>query len=175
MPKQAFFNADKVVSFTAILISLGTLVVLFYQTELMREHQRLSHLPYLILGNENGYGANHKIVIRNHGIGPAFIESSKVYHNGKTYEQDFARWLYEYIPAMDSIEDVYYSNISAGMMIPANESLPILGINDSQESTNKLMAIFEEEDSLNFEFIYRSIYDERWKLDASGSFPVKID
>ncbi len=175
MAKQNFINSDKIVSFTAIIISLGTLVVLFYQTELMREHQRLSHLPYLIMVNEGSYSPNYKLVIRNQGIGPAFIESSTVHHNGKSYDMDLPNFLYEYIPAMDSVDNLGHSNIFPGLMVPANEVIPILEVDNSLETFEQLFAIFAQEDSLSFEFVYRSVYNERWRVSTETVIPVKLD
>ena len=43
-------NTDRVVSLSAMLIGLGSLFIIVYQTALLREQQAASALPYLMVG-----------------------------------------------------------------------------------------------------------------------------
>ena len=174
---KKFWTADKIISFAAILISVMTLVVLMYQTNIMREQQRLSVLPYLSI-NRSGTGtANFSIVMHNNGIGPAFVESTKVRYKGKEYDMDVPNFLYKHVPEMDSIHQLYHSNIYSGMLIPAGKTLNILEIDNSIKDSNKLLKLFSRllKEGFDFELVYKSIYNERWKLTGAGSTPEKID
>ncbi len=68
------FNADRIVAFTAILISVCALVVSFYEVRIMRTQQEASVWPYVLLG-QNYNSEGFSITAMNKGIGPAKIES----------------------------------------------------------------------------------------------------
>lgn len=68
------FNADRIVAFTAILISVCALVVSFYEVRIMRTQQEASVWPYVLL-NQNFNSEGFAIMAMNKGIGPAKIES----------------------------------------------------------------------------------------------------
>jgi hypothetical protein len=171
-------NADRVVSISAIIISVSTLVVLIYQTNLMREQQRLSVLPYIMISNQYIGTPDYKLVLKNDGIGPAFVESIKVFYRDSTYEKDFARFMVEDVPQIDSISNIYYSNIGVGQLIPAGIAINVLEIQGSLDDSNKLYALITKmviEDNLDFEIIYASIYGEQWKLTAKSPKPERIN
>ncbi|MDZ7897109.1 MAG: hypothetical protein U5N85_03645 [Arcicella sp.] len=48
--KPQFWNADKIVSLSAILISLATMTIYLYQTHLIGKQQNASVMPYLRMG-----------------------------------------------------------------------------------------------------------------------------
>ena len=173
MSKKGFWNAEKIVSGAAILISLLTLVVFIYQTNLMRKQQYLSVMPYLSVGNYHMGLADYAILLENDGIGPAFIESTKITYNGKTYETDFPSFLSQMIPAFDSIPNILYSNIRPGRMIPPGEEIKVLEVGNSQESALQLLMLLDTLE-YDFELVYSSIYKERWKLTNEQTQPVKL-
>ncbi len=72
-PKKKF-NADRIVAYTAILISICALVVSFYEVRIMRTQQEASVWPYLLIG-QNYNAEGFAISAMNKGIGPAKIES----------------------------------------------------------------------------------------------------
>lgn len=174
--KKQFWSSDKIVSLSAILISLMTLAVLSYQTSLMRKQQRLSVLPYLSIGNYGTNTPNYKFVLENSGIGPAFIESIKIFYKGKVYKKDFAQFLISDIPEMDSVNNVYHSNIYEGVLIPSGRKINLLQIDNSLEDALKFNKVLEMlyKNGFGFELVYRSAYDEKWKITHESSIPVKI-
>ena len=175
--KKKTWSSDRIIGLSAILISIMTLFVLMYQTNLMREQQRLSVLPYLGVSNFNTGGPNFKIILTNNGIGPAFIESIKIIYNGKTYKQDISSFLYKHIPETDSINNLYHSNIFEGLMIPAGETIPMLEINNSEDDAMKLLKLLTKlyDKDLDFEIVYRSIYKERWRITGNTTYPEKLE
>jgi len=175
--KLRFSNPDRVVSLSAIFISISTLFVLIYQTNIMRQQQRLSVLPHLMLSNEHIGTPNYRLVLRNNGIGPAFIESIKIKYEGKEFDMDFANFLIKEVPGFDTLENVYYSNIGSGQLIPAEKSINILQVENSIKSSNELYALIGEliNKGLKFELIYSSIYEEKWILSDESETPKRID
>lgn len=174
--KKSFWNAEKIISFAAIFISLITLFVFIYQTNLMRKQQYLSVLPYLSVGIENGFSPDYKLVLTNNGIGPAFIESVRVKYEGKEYDKDLPSLLLSIDVGFDTLSSVSYSNIYAGRMIPAGERVEILAVDNSLEDARLLLKILADlqENGFDFELIYRSIYEEKWRLTANSTVPEKI-
>lgn len=171
------WNTDKIIGISAMLISVMTLVVLIYQTSLMREQQRLSVLPYLSMGRAGTGTAEFQVFLTNNGIGPAFIESMRIHYDGKVYESDLATFLYKDIEAMDSISHIMHSNIYPGMLLSAGTHIPILQADNSKESGIKLYFLLEKLDKkgFNYELIYKNIYNERWRLTTADYIPQKLD
>jgi hypothetical protein len=49
------WNAQKLMSFSAFLISIGTFITFAYQTHLIQKQQFRSVLPYLMINRSSGY------------------------------------------------------------------------------------------------------------------------
>jgi hypothetical protein len=174
--KKPFWSTEKIMSTSAIMISLMSLIALFYQTNLMREEQELqrtaqlkSTMPYLMIANANYGGPDYSIVLSNKGIGPAIIDSTTVIYKDSAYQMDFPTFFYQEIPEMDKIEHLYHSNILPGQLIPPGETIEIFKVNDSQESTNQFIRLLEKHE-FDYQIIYRSVYDERWALGAGRRY-----
>lgn len=167
-------SSDRIVSISAIFISLMTLIVLVYQTNMIRQQQENSVFPYLMVGNE-GYGlADYKLVMTNSGIGPAIIESVEINYADSTYQMDLPSFMYGYIEGMDTLNNVLHSNFFAGMLIPAEEKIPIFQVENDQKEAVALIKIMQ-----NVEFqmtiIYKSIYGQRWELSSDEGLPKLLD
>ena len=64
-------NTDKILGLSAMLISICTLIVFLYQTNLIKKQQYMSVYPYLTLGNNGSFTADYEYSLTNNGIGPA--------------------------------------------------------------------------------------------------------
>ena len=160
-------------SIGAILISVGTFFTIIYQTNLMREHQYASVLPYLEVYNSGMSNQSYELVMVNNGVGPAFIEEVKVHYEGEIYLGDPVRFYQEQIIKADTIRNFNYSNIWKGRLIPAGEKVEMLGITGSKEYSKKLRSWYGGEKAI-VEIVYSSIYGERWKTGMSMR-PEKIN
>lgn len=170
------WNSDKIVSISAILISLMTLVVSWYQTSIIRQQQRLSVLPYLSLGNQGTGSARYKFMLKNDGIGPAFVEDVYINYRGKKYRMDLPVFLHKHIPEREKLNKISHSNISPGNMIPAGVQIDIFAVQNSQPNANKLITLLKKlrKEGLEMVIIYKSVYEERWKLSSQGRMPEKL-
>ncbi len=177
MKIKQFWNSDKIISISAMLISLMTLIVFILQTNIIREQQRLSVLPYLYMVNENSGLPTYKFKLMNNGIGPAFIESVNVRYKGKTFNMDIPTFLYQNVPEMDSVYNVFHSNLVDGQLIPAGKEIAIFEVNNSIEDAEKLLKVMRQlnDEGFDYEIVYKSIYEERWKLNSSSISPIKMD
>ena len=181
--KKKFWTSAKLLSLSALFVSLATLFVFVYQTNLIRKQQYMSVYPHLNMGNHNSESLNYKFVLKNEGVGPAFIKSVEIEHlDGSVYES-FVDYLDERITEKDSVY-FHYSDLYEGQLISANEELILFGLSDKSytkahglpENTirggNKLRAMLNT-DSLSYKITYESIYEEAWTLVNDSEIPVK--
>ena len=167
-------SADRIVSISAIVISLMTLLVLVYQTNMIREQQRNSVFPYLMIGNE-GYGlADYKLVMTNSGIGPAIIEPVEIKYADSLCQMDLPSFMYDYIDGLDTLNNILHSNYYVGMLIPAEEKIPIFQVDNDQNEAIALIRILEKTE-LELTIIYKSIYGQRWELSTDEGLPKPMD
>jgi hypothetical protein len=176
MGKNKLFNSSAVLSISAILISVMTLVVLIYQTSIMREQQRMSVLPYLTISNYGTGTANVKVVLENSGVGPAFIKSSVIKWKGKRFNTDLATFFFENIPHPDSLKNIYHTNLSVATLIPAQRQINILEIRNSVSDSKKFQALYSKltDGDFAYEIVYASVYHEEWRITFDTKLPQKI-
>jgi hypothetical protein len=171
MKKKINWNTEKILSISAMLIGLMTLIVFIYQTNIQREQQYLSVLPHLSIYHINVEKEGYALVIENNGIGPAFIERVQVYHNEKQYDLDLSQFFFEHTNITDTIKNIEYSNIYLGQVIPPERKHKLLKLK-KREDGKKLYDILISND-LDFEVIYKSIYNESWRVSLKNSVPKK--
>ncbi|WP_299364398.1 hypothetical protein [Winogradskyella sp.] len=87
--KRIKWTTEKIMSSSALFISVISLIALLYQSYLAREENKLmqkqqsaSVLPYLSQWISNS-SEGHQIVIGNKGVGPAFIEKVELSINSE--------------------------------------------------------------------------------------------
>ncbi len=167
-------NTDKILGLSAMLISICTLIVFLYQTNLIKEQQYMSVYPYLTLGNNGSFTADYEYSLTNNGIGPALISSVKVSaKNGKIYT-DISPYVQEIIlNEHDSLFGFYHSNLFKGMIIPAGGKIDIIQTIDKRlETSNRLYDILNDT-ALIIQIEYESIYGELWEVSNKSKVPVK--
>ena len=177
------WNSDKLLSLFAMGISFITLIIFIYQTNLMSRQNFISIMPYLDLSTTNDIANNiFELNLKNHGVGPAIIESVELAYKGKRYElADYDNHMFSLLkaiaPALDSVNYVSFSTLDKGMAIPANTVYNIFHVEGSEEDykliTDNLQRLREE--GLDYEIIYKSIQDERWRLHDNSEGPEKLD
>lgn len=171
------WNTDRIVGFSAMAISLMTLVTFVYQTQLMERQSRLSVLPYLSIATSyNPSLPSFSIRLENLGVGPAVLVSRSIIYKGKTYNMDIDEFFLQEIPAFKDIAFLSYTSLDTGDVLPAGTSEVVLGANDSLSTVNLLMEmVFElQEEGLDYEIVYKSIYEEEWKITSSTNAPIKL-
>lgn len=178
LPKKrlTFWTTDKIIGLSALFISLLTLVVFIYQTEIMREQQHLSVLPYLTLENHYFGTENYKFVLKNSGIGPAIVKAVRVKDSLGVHDTDLYTYLKANYKEIDSIQNLAHSDIVYGMLLPAGEHLDHILLQNTPGSWQKLEALVQKINTkyLEFEIEYESIYGERWIIKMNTYEPVRL-
>jgi len=188
------WNADRIVSVSAIVVSVATLMMIFYQTNLMREEQRASVMPSVRIGysmndtlivndNDSMELENEKIWLENNGLGPAFIDKISIRDSTGTYDTD----LFGYFKKVNSNKNInVIKRVYPGTIIPKNEKLLIYDVNSNLDSSFVLFTYFEfpftyrekNDDDLKkpiIEVYYKSVYDDHWKISSDKTIPKKIE
>lgn len=176
--KSNVWRSDRIVSISAIFISLLTLFTFINQNRLLQKQAALSVLPYLAISSSynNGSEPSFKLKIVNRGVGPAIIESQQIRYEGKVYNEDFFDFLADQIPTLDSAENVSKASFEFGHVLPSGEDLNLFSIYDNLDMVNLVASTLERLDGsgLTYEIIYRSIYGERWMITESSDLPFEL-
>jgi hypothetical protein len=171
------WSADRVLGISAISISFMTFLVLIYQTQIIREQQLLSALPYLHTGNIGFSAPSYAFYLKNEGVGPAFIEDIVIKYKGEAWEgKDLAEFLMAANPIVNQLPNIYYSNIKPGMLIPAGGSLSVIEVREDHQTSVKFAEILSnyEKEGYGFELIYSSVYGEKWRITDQSIAPEKL-
>ena len=168
-------TTDRVVSFSAMFVSILTLITFVYQTRLMKVQSQLSVMPHLgVLTNSGPDPAFLELELINQGVGPAIIEERIIYHDGKPYEMELVEFMRQRGNILDSLGVVSFASTNAGSVIPAGESIILFKI-EGDDRKVVMAAEYLQSLDLGFEIIYRSIYNKRWRIDAQNDFPVELN
>ena len=176
------WNADRLVSISAISISFITLVIFVYQTNLMSRQNYLSIMPYLMISTTNNTGEHtFELNLKNHGVGPAIMESVTLTYRDKKYDlADYDYYIYGCLvaiaPALDSLKVISSSSLDKGMAIPANTTYNVLKVTDSPEDYQLLAGTINQllENGLQYEIVYKSIQEERWMIQNDSEGPKQL-
>ena len=154
--KKQFIKPEMLIAAFAIFISLSTLFVYIYQSNLMKQQQKMSVWPYL--SYVPSWGNDYlNINLINKGIGPAIIENVRLTFDGK--EIDGIEKLMEFVP--DSLRSPFsYSSILPGLVVMAGESIPLLNVSDPKTVSYLLNNMLNEK--IYIEICYTSVYGDSW-------------
>ena len=167
-------KSDNLLSFSAIFISICTLMVFLYQTNLIRKQQFMSVYPHLTFQNFGTLTKNYSFVLKNDGIGPAIIESVQVKTKTNETFEDLLPFVVDRIIKMqDSTIGFYHTNIYPGQLIPAESKIDLILTSDHTISTSKKLYNIINEDGMEVIISYKSIYDEQWSISSASNEPIK--
>jgi hypothetical protein len=120
--------------------------------------------------------------LKNHGVGPAIIESVIIYYEGEKHDlKEYDDYLYNYLksemPVLDSVNSFSSSTLGRGLAIPANSNYNVFKVYESERDYDLITKSIEEllRKGLRYEITYRSIQDERWVIQNSSEGPEKLD
>ena len=168
--KKINWTTDKIMSTSALFISVISLIALLYQSYLAREENKLiqmqqsaSVLPHLNQWYSN-YNNTFKFVVGNKGVGPAFIDEVEItldsihkFNNTK----DLFGYIFKNNEGLDTIPYTY-STLIKGFVLPANEQIDILEIKNpkhiqlTRDALNKI--------NINYKIVYKDVYGSKWAL-----------
>jgi hypothetical protein len=182
-------NTDRIVSLSAMVVGAGSLVIILYQTHLMREQQRASVLPYLMIAVQSNSQSTY-LTVRNAGIGPAMLDDVRVRYKGR----DFVGDPYDFFLSLhpDRVTgSLSVDKLIPGRLVPAGEWIRTLGLDGEQHGQMlkdllQLFAVAEvpkswlaalgadgpESEKAVVIVTYSSVYGERWHLRSDRFVPI---
>jgi len=183
-------DTDRVMSLSALVVGVGSLFIIVYQTQLMREVQSASVYPHVMLAISSN-DENVFFTLRNAGVGPARIDDVRVVQNGHEYVGDAYEFYARSKPAGDN-GSLSIDRIMPGRLIPAGETVRMLGRGGPQrvEMLRDLLELFEiaevprtwltglglpatSDTRAVLEITYSSVYGDRWRVRSNHMVPAE--
>jgi hypothetical protein len=175
---------EKATTILVIIASLGSLFIIYRQTNLMskqfelqRLEQHKSVLPYLTMYNTST-STQYSYTLSNKGIGPALVNEINIKYKDSIYkDHDLREFFNAVIVKEDSLfqnySDIGHSSLSKGMLLPANTtSNLVMHHKKNMDKIRSLRKWFNHK--IEIEIIYSSIYGEQWKLTTKSNTPIKL-
>jgi len=194
--RSIHIDTDRVLSLSAMVIGVGSLFVILYQTHLMRQSQHASVMPYLMIGFTSNSGGIH-VNLRNAGIGPALINDVRIRHaTGEKATDPYTFFLQG--DANRRKLPLTVDSAVAGRLIPAGEGIQMVGVDGQFLTDDTRGGIFKEllqtfdlaEVPRNWyegvglaatdqrraviEVVYSSIYGDRWRIRSNSFAPEAV-
>lgn len=182
------FETDRIVSLSAIVVSVASLFTIVYQTQLTRRAQHASVMPYLYIQlsvSDNGV----RLLLSNSGIGPALIDEVRVRYQGREIVGDpfdFYTGL-RLAPTQTSSVD----KVLPGRLIPAGSTIQMIGFGavDNERMSKEMLRLFEiaevprswyvdagaaNTEKAIVEITYSSVYGDRWRVRSDRIVPERL-
>ncbi|MEM9076753.1 MAG: hypothetical protein AAGC43_06930 [Bacteroidota bacterium] len=183
---MAFKNisTDRLLGISAMVISILTLVIFIYQTDIMRVQSKLSVKPRLDFTTNQGSIdslVHFQEVIENKGLGPAIIDSIYFKYKNKAYALNPKEFIEAHFPKL--LEYGYFAqraSLGRGTTLTPEEerSIFIYKFHDEKwDSIFNYLGMEEDDDwPFSLEVIYTSIYeDELWQVNSNESVPKILE
>jgi len=185
-------NADRIVSFSAMLVGVATLGIVVYQTQLEREAKRAEVLPYVTMSLMANGEATY-IVVRNAGVGPALLEDVRIHYHGDELNVDpYDFYIAERGTTLGA--NLSVDKLIPGRLISPGEVIRTLGWEGqgAREMVRELLSVFDigevpdtwytangvvrsGPDKAIIEITYTSVYGERWRVSSDKVVPERVD
>lgn len=176
-------NTDRIIGLSAMLISLLTLCIFVYQTNIIRTQSRLSVTPRLDFSTSLDRPDSTYVFstfILNKGLGPGIIESVEIIYKGKKYPLNFPKFYKEAFPDYKNYGYfIQNMTLSKGTTISEKESFKLATFSFHKDKLKPLMEYMGSDGGdkmpYDIEVTYSSIYEEKWKtrLNIKGH-PIKL-
>ncbi len=176
MTKKVLTN-ELLIGISAMIISLSSLVVFIYQTKLIKKQQYKSVYPHLNFVHMHSNSIDYHFVIRNQGIGPAFITAIEIEDAEGTTFDNILDYLEHAIDKKDSIS-INYTDIQVGSLIQEKQNIELVKLSDKAVNTKTFAKanILRQKllsNLLRLTIEYESIYEEKWSINNNSNIPQK--
>ena len=175
--KKFNFNAEKLLSISAVVVGACALTVSVIQTRIFRAQKEAAVWPSLqyeiwtgLYINNNDSIGSFSIPVTNSGVGPAIIESIDLNYAGKTYKGTAIRPLFEKIYqdyGFGKLDDINQIPL-VGTVISPNKSLVYIKINNQKQAAQMVGIYKRMKAEKHFEIIihYKDVYGKSFIANA---------
>jgi hypothetical protein len=182
--RRVAFDADRLLGVSALVVGLGSLFVVVYQTHLTRQAQHASVRPYLYIQLMANTEAT-AVLLTNSGIGPALVDDVRVKYQGRDIVGDPYDFFTSQRPELGLALNV--DKVIPGRLIPAGSTIQVLGSNTERERLLvELLRLFEiaevprswyattgtaGAEKAVIEVTFSSVYGDRWRVRSDRIVP----
>ncbi|MBN1969777.1 MAG: hypothetical protein JXR48_13480 [Candidatus Delongbacteria bacterium] len=152
-------KTDRIISYSAIVIALASIIISIWQGIETRNHNRLSVTPRLNI-TYHAKSNEIKFKVKNNGLGPALIRDCTISFDGKKYKSYGPNELYKFLEYLEIEGILNFSIIGESSLIPAGEEENLLIF--YSDSLSEEMLLHTLPNSLGFKIEYSSMYDEHF-------------
>ena len=156
------------------MVSIVTLIIFIYQTNIMREQSRLEVKPRLVFNTSvqsNDSIVTFSFFLRNKGLGPAIVKKARIIHESEIYPLNFDVFLDFTFPDIESYGNLLttFSLINEDI-ISVDETVTLFVFEANTKDIPKINEYLKLNDSdyilpWDVEITYESLYEEEWKLN----------
>jgi hypothetical protein len=155
-------NIEAAFSIIAIIISVGALIISFWQGYLTRKHNKLSVKPHLVFwANYFADSGETGVFIKNYGIGPAVIKKISIFIDGEIFiendQNDFHKQAISQVEFQSG--NLRFYEIPKDIIFPVGKIERFLWETQNYYSNPDIKTGF---DRLNYKIEYESIYGEKF-------------
>lgn len=157
---HSFKNPEMIIAVSALIVSLITAFASIYSAFIDRAYARSSVWPRLeIHRTYDASKAYFSYSVNNKGTGPAVIKYAKLSYNNKVVKS----WP-EYLQVRIGRDVGHVQSHIGSKVLSAGELIKPLETRDKEVAT-----LLANEDGLQIELCYCSIYDECWLVDRENT------
>lgn len=180
MPKdnQRRPRTEIIIATAATIVSICAMVTTVYQTYILRQQQHAAVWPRLQLMHSYWIrpdSSNYRLMLQNNGIGPAIIRNVSINYRDSAC-RDFAELsiavaIDHRLP--DSLAYRDYSDLLADMVIPQQETLELLYLNEADYISSLVEEV--KGGAIYVAVQYESLYGESWEVNYPKVVHRRID
>jgi hypothetical protein len=184
------FDSDRLLGLSAMVVSVGSLIIIAYQAALMRQAQRASVLPYLYISLSANDQQGIHLNLTNSGIGPAMIDDVKIHYKGREIPGDPYDFFIAERPEIAKL-GLGVDKIQKGRLIPAGATIQMVefGSPGTQKLLPDVLRLFEIAEvprswyanlgtaggeKAVIEILFSSVYGERWRVRSDRIVPDRL-
>ena len=179
-------KTDRILGISAMIISLVTLIIFIYQTEIINQLSKLAvkpHLSFQLLQIGNDSIITFTQTLKNKGLGPAIIQDASILFRNQEYSLFADLFFNEVFPELDKYASLVSSTgVDHRAVVSPDETLVIYRIDVPVTKVSELLEYFEIDENdvngapkWNFEIRFTSMYEaEQWLVDDSKNFPKPL-
>jgi hypothetical protein len=157
------------IALSAAVIALASLYTSVRQTQLTREHNKLSVRPLLMIYRKQFENHPVEYVLENRGLGPAIISKFSVMVDDREVKSANDNVL---LCALDilglSRNDVGGHLPGEEMSLVAGQAVSLLKFGRSMEDSTLYKSLMDKLPRLKFEITYQSMYDDEFSYTGNG-------
>ena len=176
-------NTERVLSVSAIVVSIATVIALIYQSNLVRKQNEMnlkeqyaSVMPYLTMGFTGDVDdKSFELTLKNEGLGPAFIEDIKINYRDSLYNMSIFKF-YQNVLKVNNENNIRIlrTDIGKNTVLPAGKTISLLLFFTNQSEGFRLLDAFATLEA-KIEITYSSIYGQKWKMKSIDDIHIPVE